>query len=100
MSRRYQRDGCRTEQPFSLSKNRIGRGRNRKDWTDAADQSARMGGRKKELLSNIANSIRVAVEYRARLTDHRHDGARDQVPVRIDVQRNDWLNIKHFLGAV
>ena len=59
-----------------------------------------MGGRQKELLSNVANSIRVAVKYRARLTDHGHDGARDHVPVRVDVQRHDGLYLKHFLGAV
>src|SRR5215831_1551773 len=95
MSRRYQQDGRGTEQHFSLSKNRIRRGWNREDRTDAPDQFARMGGRHKELLSNVANSIRVAVRYRIRLTDHRHDGARDQVPVCVDVQRHDRLNVKH-----
>ena len=59
-----------------------------------------MGGCQKELLSDVANAIRVAVKYRARLTDHGHDGARDQVPVCAEVQRHDWLNVKHFLGAV
>jgi hypothetical protein len=34
------------------------------------------------------------------LTDHRHDGARDQVPVRADVQRHDRLNVQHFLRAI
>src|ERR1700750_2970172 len=100
MSRRYKHDGRGTEQHLSLSKNRIGRGRNRKDWTEAPDQRTRMGGGEKELLSNVANSIRVAVEYRARLTDHGHDGARDQVPVCVEAQRHHWLNVEHFLRAV
>jgi hypothetical protein len=51
-------------------------------------------------LSNVANSIRAAVKYRVRLTDYGRDGARDQVPVCIDVQRHDRLNVEHFLGAI
>jgi hypothetical protein len=47
-----------------------------------------------------ADSIRVAVEYWVRLTDHRHDGAGDQVPVCVDVQRHDRLNVEDFLGAI
>src|ERR1700742_4268407 len=100
MWRGYQKDGRRTEQRFSLAKNRIGGGRNRKDRTEAPDQRAWMGRCEKELLSDVANSIRVVVKKRARLTDHRDDGARDQIPIRVDAQRYDGLNVEHFLGAV
>jgi hypothetical protein len=44
--------------------------------------------------------IRVAVQNRVRLTDHGHDGARDQIPFRADMQRHDRLNVAHFLGSI
>src|SRR5262245_29020347 len=100
MSRRCQQDDRGAEQHFSLPENRIGRGGNGKDWTRAPDQLAWVRRRKKELLGNVANPARVAVEYRAGLTDHGNDSARDQVPGCVDVQRNDRLNVEYFLGAL
>src|SRR5690348_3427306 len=100
MSGRHEGNGGRTEQHLTGSENRIARGRNREDGTDAPDQSAWMGGGEKELLGNVANSIRVVVKKRTRLTDHGHDGARDHIPVRVDAQRYDWLNVEDFLGAI
>src|SRR5262249_54707965 len=100
MSRRCQQNDRGAEQHFSLPENGIGRGRNGKEWTDTPDQSAWVCGCKKELLGNVANSVRIAVKYRVRLTDHGRDGARDQVPICVDVQRNDGLDVEHFLGAL
>src|SRR6476660_4118324 len=100
MSGRHEGNGGRTEQHLTCSENRIGRGRNRKNGTDAPDQGAWMGGGEKELLGNVADAIRVVVKKRTRLTDHGHDGARDEVPVRVETQRYDRLNVEHFLGAV
>jgi hypothetical protein len=34
------------------------------------------------------------------LTDYRHDGASDQVPVCADVQWHDRLDVQYFLRAV
>src|SRR5262245_55280436 len=59
-----------------------------------------MGGGEKELLGNVANTIRIVVVERTGLTDDGDNGARDQIPVRVQTQRYDRLNVEHFLGAV
>src|SRR5215468_1376305 len=100
MPRRCQKDGRGAEQNFSLSENRIGRGRNSEDWPDAPDQRAWVGGRQKQRLSDVTDSIRVGVKYRARLTDHGHDGARDHIPVSAQMHWYDRLYIEYLLCAV
>src|SRR3974390_2547729 len=100
MSRRCQQDDCWTKQHSSLSEKRISCRWNGEDRADAPDQSSRVYRRQKQFFRHVANSIRVAVGYWVRLTDHGHDGARDQVPVFVDVQRNDRLNVENLLRAI
>src|SRR5262245_58962489 len=100
MRRRNQEDGRGAGEHFALAKDWIGRRRNCKDRTEAPDQSAGMGGSEKELLGNVADAIRVVVVERTGLTDDGDDGARDKVPVRVQTQWYDGLNVEHFLGAV
>src|SRR5215475_5813743 len=62
MSWRHKGHCGRTCQHPTGSENRIARGWNREDWSDAPDQGARMGRREKELLGDVTNAIRAAVE--------------------------------------
>ena len=40
----------------------------------------------------------IVTRKRLRLTDERHDSARDQVPVLIERKRPDWLDIENVLS--
>ncbi len=102
VSRRYQEDGRRAEQKSSGSENRIVGGRNGEDCTRAPDEFTRMRWRKKQRLSNVANSIRVAVKYRIGLTDNWNDNPIDasqtQALWKGRTRQNDAANGRHDTG--
>ena len=100
MSRRRQEHGRRAEQDSARPENRIAGGRNGEDRANAPDQFARVRRRQEQRLGNIANTVGAAVFRRIRLADQRNDGARDDVPVFVQVHWNDRLDIEYFLRTV
>ena len=56
-----------------------------------------MDGCEEKLLSDVPNSVRAAIDERIWLTYHRNNRARNNVPVRIQTQRDDRLNVENIL---
>src|SRR5215468_7126327 len=97
-----QKDGSRAKQRASGAKDRIGCGWDSEYRAQAPDESARarVCRREKQFFRDIANAVRVAVKYCVGLADDRDDRACDQIPIGIDVQRDNRLDVQDLLSAV
>src|SRR6516162_8557902 len=60
-----------------------------------------MGRREKKLRLDVAEpELRSEVRRQPRLTHNRRDRAGDEVPVFVQMDRNDWLEVEDVLGPV
>src|SRR5262249_35065857 len=87
----------RPRQNLAGPENDVGCRWHREDRADAPDERAGMHGCEEKLLSGVANSVRAAVEERIWLTHHRDDRARNDSPLRIQMQWDNRLNIENVL---
>jgi hypothetical protein len=96
-------DSGRTGAPLLGAEAIIGRGRPQKHRADAPDDAARprRARQQEEALRGVAEAAMRADSRRRLLPVHqRHDGPHDQIPLLVQLERNDRLDVERVATAL
>ena len=90
------------QSPRALTKPVVGRGVELRDRANAPHPSTdHLLGQKERRELEVSNAeFPILVGSKGRLRNHRHDGARNEVPIRVQAEGKDRLDVQDVLGLL